>query len=49
MTAKDIEMAHLIKLHAEYNTKYEEMRSMLLYEVKVYNRLIIPEMDRISR
>ena len=48
MSAKDIETAHLVKLHAEYKQMYEEMRSMLRQEVKVYNRLILPEMDRIS-
>eukprot|EP00092_Neocalanus_flemingeri_P000616 GFUD01000658.1.p1 GENE.GFUD01000658.1~~GFUD01000658.1.p1 ORF type:complete len:461 (-),score=172.67 GFUD01000658.1:657-2039(-) len=52
MSAKDIEMAHLAKLNTEYKRMYEEMRSRLLYdesEVKVYNRLIAPEMDRMTR
>eukprot|EP00092_Neocalanus_flemingeri_P078684 GFUD01097923.1.p1 GENE.GFUD01097923.1~~GFUD01097923.1.p1 ORF type:complete len:503 (+),score=178.68 GFUD01097923.1:90-1598(+) len=51
MSAKEIEMAHLAKLNTEYKRMYEEMRSRLLYdesEVKVYNRLIAPEMDRMT-
>merc|ERR1712002_1341308 len=51
MTTKEIEMAYLVKENAEYKKLYEEMRSKLLLEaseVKVYNRLITPEMDRIS-
>merc|ERR1712002_230501 len=51
MTTKEIEMAYLVKQNAEYKKLYEEMRSKLLLEaseVKVYNRLITPEMDRIS-
>merc|ERR1712215_87146 len=51
MTTKEIEMAYLVKQNAEYKKLYEEMRSKLLHEaseVKVYNRLITPEMDRIS-
>ena len=42
----------LAKQNAEYKKMYEEMRSKLLYEeseVKVYNRLITPEVDRIRR
>merc|ERR1719500_861104 len=52
MSAKEIEMAYLAKQNAEYKKMYEEMRSKLLYEeseVKVYNRLITPEVDRIRR
>merc|ERR1719315_878148 len=52
MSAKDIEMSYLAKQNAEYKKMYEEMRSKLLYEeseVKVYNRLITPEVDRIRR
>jgi len=52
MSAKEIEMAYLAKQNAEYKKMYEEMRSKMLYEaseVKVYNRLITPEMNRISR
>merc|ERR1712002_886241 len=51
MTTKEIEMAYLVKENAEYKKLYEEMRSKLLLEaseVKVYNRLITPEMERIS-
>merc|ERR1719466_515895 len=50
MSAKEIEMAYLAKQNAEYKKMYEEMRSKLLLEaseVKVYNRLITPEVDRI--
>ena len=52
MSAKEIEMAYLAKQNAEYKKMYEEMRSKVLLEeseVKVYNRLITPEMNRISR
>ena len=45
-------MAYLAKQNAEYKKMYEEMRSKVLLEeseVKVYNRLITPEMNRISR
>merc|ERR1719315_928798 len=52
MSAKDIEMSYLTKQNTEYKKMYEEMRSKLLYEeseVKVYNRLITPEVDRIRR
>merc|ERR1711970_1123507 len=52
MSAKEIEMSYLAKQNAEYKKMYEEMRSKLLYEeseVKVYNRLITPEVDRIRR
>ena len=49
MSGKEMEMAHLVMQHAEYKQMYEEMRSMLLQEVKVYNRLIIQERDKISR
>jgi len=51
MSAKEIEMAYLVKQNAEYKKMYEEMRSKLLNEaseVKVYNRLITPEVDRIK-
>merc|ERR1719315_890287 len=51
MSAKEIEMAYLVKQNAEYKKMYEEMRSKLFNEaseVKVYNRLITPEMDRIK-
>jgi len=52
MSAKEIEMAYLAKQNDEYKKMYEEMRSKLLLEaseVKVYNRLITPEVDRIRR
>merc|ERR1719154_1091638 len=52
MSAKEIEMAYLAKQNAEYKKMYEEMRSKMLHEsseVKVYNRLITPEINRISR
>jgi len=52
MAAKEIEMSHLAIQNAEYKKKYEEMRSKLLHEaseLKVYNRLITPEMDRMVR
>ena len=52
MSAKQIEMAYLTRQNEEYKKMYEEMRSKLMYEaseVKVYNRLIAPEVDRISR
>merc|ERR1711970_1323742 len=52
MSGKDIEMSYLAKQNAEYKKMYEEMRSKLLYEeseVKVYNGLITPEVDRIRR
>merc|ERR1712183_100716 len=51
MSAKEIEMAYLVKQNAEYKKMYEEMRSKLLNEaseVKVYNMLITPEADRIK-
>merc|ERR1712002_1366075 len=51
MTTKETEMDYLAKQTAEYKKLYEEMRSKLLLEaseVKVYNRLITPEMERIS-
>merc|ERR1719483_247129 len=52
LSAKEIEMAYLAKQNAEYKKMYEEMRSKMLHEaseVKVYNRLITPEMNRLSR
>jgi len=52
MSAKEIEMAYLAKQNAEYKKMYEEMRRERLYEaseVKVYNRLITPQMNRIFR
>ena len=52
MSAKQIEMAYLARQNEEYKKMYEEIRSKLMYEaseVKVYNRLIAPEVDRISR
>merc|ERR1712183_1165376 len=52
MSAKEIEMAYLAKQNDEYKKMYEEMRSKLLLEaseVRVYNRLITPEVDRIRR
>ena len=52
MSAKEIEMAYLAKQNDEYKKMYEEMRSKLLLEaseVKVYNRLITPEVDIIRR
>jgi len=52
MTAKEIEMSHLSRQSAEYKRLYEEIRSKVLVEaseVKVYNRLITPEVDRIGR
>jgi len=51
MSAKEIEMAYMVKQNAEYKKMYEEMRNKLLNEsseVKVYNRLITPEVDRIQ-
>merc|ERR1711936_502391 len=51
MSAKEIEMDYLVKQNAEYKKMYTEMRSKLLNEaseVKVYNRLITPEVDRIK-
>eukprot|EP00091_Calanus_sinicus_P022705 TRINITY_DN7330_c0_g1_i11.p1 TRINITY_DN7330_c0_g1~~TRINITY_DN7330_c0_g1_i11.p1 ORF type:complete len:288 (+),score=112.06 TRINITY_DN7330_c0_g1_i11:681-1544(+) len=52
MVAKESEMAYLAKQTAEYKKMCDEMRSKLLSEateVKVYNRLITPEMNRINR
>eukprot|EP00092_Neocalanus_flemingeri_P032399 GFUD01035229.1.p1 GENE.GFUD01035229.1~~GFUD01035229.1.p1 ORF type:complete len:507 (-),score=188.66 GFUD01035229.1:92-1612(-) len=52
MSAKEVEMAYLAKQNAEYKKMYEEMRSKQLLEaseVKVYNRLITPEIDRLRR
>jgi len=49
MSTKNIKMAHLARLHAEYKKSYEELRHRHLYdqsEVKVYNRLITPEYER---
>ena len=50
--AKQTEMDYLAKQTAEYKKLCEEMRSKLAFEateVKVYNRLITPEMNRITR
>jgi len=50
MSTKNIKMAHLARLHAEYKKSYEELRYRHLYdqsEVKVYNRLITPEYERL--
>ena len=52
MSAKQIELAYLTRQNEEYKKMYEEMRSRMLYEaseVKVYNRLIAPEVNRINR
>merc|ERR1711915_164577 len=52
MSTKNIKMAHLARLHAEYKKSYEELRYRHLYdqsEVKVYNRLITPEYERLRR
>jgi len=52
MSTKNIKMAHLARLHAEYKKSYEELRHRHLYdqsEVKVYNRLITPEYERLRR
>jgi len=51
MSAKEIEMTYLAKQSADYKKMYEDMRSKLMLEeseVKVYNRLITPEINRIS-
>merc|ERR1719450_971083 len=51
MLAKETEMDYLAKQTAEYKKMCDEMRSKLLSEVtevKVYNRLITPEMNRIT-
>ena len=45
-------MAHLARLLAEYKKSFEELRNRHLYdqsEVKVYNRLITPEYERLRR
>ena len=52
MSAKEIELTYLTKQNEEYKKMYDELRSRSLHEaseVKVYNRLIAPEMDRINR
>ena len=52
MLAKESEMAYLAKQTAEYKKMCDEMRSKFLSEateVKIYNRLITPEMNRITR
>ena len=52
MLAKETEMDYLAKQTAEYKKMCDEMRGKLLSEateVKVYNRLITPEMNRITR
>jgi len=52
MLAKESEMAYLAKQTAEYKKMCDEMRSKFLSEateLKVYNRLITPEMNRINR
>jgi len=51
MLAKETEMDYLAKQTAEYKKMCDEMRGKLLSEateVKVYNRLITPEMNRIT-
>merc|ERR1711933_391960 len=51
MLAKETEIDYLAKQTAEYKKMCDEMRSKLLSEateVKVYNRLITPEMNRIT-
>merc|ERR1719187_2136798 len=51
MLAKETEMNYIAKQTAEYKKMCDEMRSKLLSEateVKVYNRLITPEMNRIT-
>merc|ERR1719186_1418478 len=52
MSAKEIEVTYLTKQNEEYKKMYDDLRSRSLHEaseVKVYNRLIAPEMDRINR
>ena len=51
MRDKDIDMAYLAKQNAEYMEMYEKRNKCYqeASEVKVYNRLIIPEVDRISK
>lgn len=52
MLAKETEMAYLAKQTAEYKKMCDDMRSKILSEateLKVYNRLITPEMNRINR
>ena len=52
MLAKETEMAYLAKQTAEYKKMCDDMRSKLLSEateVKVFNRLITPEMNRMNR
>merc|ERR1712106_413770 len=51
MLAKETEMAYLAKQTAEYKKMCDDMRSKLLSEateVKVFNRLITPEMNRMN-
>ena len=52
MLAKETEMAYLAKQTAEYKKMCDDMRSKILSEateLKVYNRLITPEMNRMNR
>jgi len=52
MSAKETEVAYLAKQTAEYKKMCDDMRIKLqseATEVKVYNRLITPEMNRINR
>eukprot|EP00092_Neocalanus_flemingeri_P029464 GFUD01031994.1.p1 GENE.GFUD01031994.1~~GFUD01031994.1.p1 ORF type:complete len:628 (+),score=140.69 GFUD01031994.1:146-2029(+) len=51
MASKEIEMTHLAKQNEEYKTRYEEMRGRQMCEdseVRLYNKLIVPEVARIS-
>ena len=52
MLAKETEMNYMAKQTAEYKKMCDEMRGKLLSEateVQVYNRLITPEMNRITK
>jgi len=52
LISKETQIAHLMKQNEEYKKMYEDIMNKYLYdeqEVRVYNRLITPEVDRISK
>merc|ERR1711915_90448 len=52
LISKETQITHLIKQNEEYKKMYEDIMNKYLYdeqEGRVYNRLITPEVDRISK
>jgi len=50
--SKETQITHLTRQNEEYKKMYEDIMNKYLYdeqEVRVYNRLITPEVDRISK